>query len=247
MAIITLAQPEIANRIGQAMAGELRKVCRTIGEADNVRAVVVTGAGAVFSTGREAPPPELPSDDPGTRHEWLCQLQVASFLAGLPMPVIAAVNGDALDHGLELALAADIRIAAANARFGLTDLARGLFPWDGATQRLPRLVGPSWARDLIFTGRIIDASQALELGLVNQVVAADQLQFRARKVAESIAAGAPIAARYAKEAVQAGMDMTLSQGLRLEADLNILLHSTADRAEGIRSFVERRNPEFRDG
>ena len=105
---------------------------------------------------------------------------MASYLAGLPMPVIAAVNGNALDHGLELALAADLRIAVRNAQFGLTDLAGGLFPWDGGTQRLTRLVGPGWARDMIFTGRIIDAAQALDLGLVNSVVDADKLEAQAR-------------------------------------------------------------------
>ena len=155
-------------------------------------------------------------------------------MAALPIPVIAAVGGDAFDHGLELALAADLRIASEDARFALTDLVHGTLPWDGGTQRLPRLVGPSWARDLIFTGRIVSAGQALEMGLVNRVVQKDELLAQVTLLAESIVAGASIATRYAKEAVQLGIDLTLAQGLRLEADLNILLHGTVDRAEGIK-------------
>jgi enoyl-CoA hydratase/carnithine racemase len=169
---------------------------------------------------------------------------VASSIAALEIPVIVAVNGDALDHGLELALAGDLRLTSAGARFGLTGLARGSFPWDGGTQRLPRLVGPAWAKDMIFTGRIIDAAEALRLGLVNQVVEADRLPQAAHELAERILAGGPIATRYAKEGIQTGMELSLAQGLRLEADLNILLQSTADRAEGIKSFLARRAPRF---
>lgn len=149
-----------------------------------------------------------------------------------------------MDHGLELALAGDLRIAAATARLGLTDLAHGAFPWDGGTQRLPRLVGPAWAQDLILASRVIDSAEALALGLVNQVVTADQLLAQAQALAAQIAAGGAIAARYVKEAVLKGMNLTLDQGLRLEADLNIILQSTADRAEGIQSFLQRRDPKF---
>ena len=244
MATVTLDRPETGNRIDVAMAAELREVCRTIGEDEGVRVVIVTGAGGAFSAGRETPPADLVSGNPEELLGWIGRLQVSSCLAGLTVPVIAAVNGDAIDHGLELALAADLRIAADGANFGLTDLGHGGLPWDGGTQRLPRLVGPAWARDMILTGRIIDAPQALGLGLINRVVKSDELLAQARQLAESVAAGAPIAARYAKEAVQMGLDLTLPQGLRLEADLNILLHSTSDRAEGLQSFLERRSPGF---
>ncbi len=232
------------NRIDAAMAEELRDVCRAVAQNDSVHLVVITGRGGVFSVGR----PNLADrrDSAGTDGAlgWIYQHQVASFVADLPVPVIAAVNGDALDQGLELALAADLRIAAADARFGFDSLGQGAIPWDGGTQRLPRLIGPAWALDMILTGRTIDANQALEIGLVNRVVAADQLLDATRELAEKVLAGAPIAARYAKEAVQKGMDLSLDQALRLEADLNILLHSTSDRAEGLQSFLERRDPEF---
>ncbi len=134
-----------------------------------------------------------------------------------------------------------LRIAASGAKFGMTC---GAFPFDGGTQRLPRIVGPAWARDMLFTGRVLDAAEARRLGLVSRVVAKEELLDEAGRLAEAVLAGGPIAARYAKEAVQMGVDLTMSQGLRLEADLNILLHSTTDRGEGLQSFLERRKPRF---
>lgn len=121
------------------------------------------------------------------------------------------------------------------------------FPWDGGTQRLPRLVGPAWAQDMILTSRILDAAQALALGLVNRVVPAGQLMVEARRWADAILTGGPIAARYAKEAVRKGMDLSLTQGLALEADLNVILQSTQDRAEGIQAFLQRRAARFTGG
>jgi enoyl-CoA hydratase/carnithine racemase len=180
----------------------------------------------------------------GDRLAWLAQMQVAGLIAGLPIPTLVVINGDALDHGMELALAGDMRIAVSHARMGITDLARGGFPWDGGTQRLPRLVGPAWARDMLLTSRVIGAGEALELGLVNRVVEPDQLAAAVEQLIGEITSGGPIAARYAKEAINNGMEGSLTHGLRLEADLNVILQSTEDRAEGLRSFTERRTPRF---
>lgn len=246
IATVILDRPDSDNRIDLAMAAELRDVCRAVGEDDGIRVVIITSKGSSFSVGREEFPAELIPGSSKAVQRWLCQIQVASSVSCLQIPVIAAINGEALDHGLELALAADLRVAAEDAQFGFTDLSRGAFPWDGGTQRLPRLVGPAWARDMIFTGRIIKAPLALKIGLLNQVTRNGEVLDQARQLAENIAASAPTAARYAKEAIKSGMELTLAQGLRLEADLNILLHSTSDRAEGIGSFLERRQPEFKD-
>jgi enoyl-CoA hydratase/carnithine racemase len=170
---------------------------------------------------------------------------VASAVAELPVPVIVALNGDATDHGLELALAGDLRLAVTGAHMGFSPLSRGMFPWDGGTQRLPRLVGPSWARDMLLTGRMVDAAEAYFIGLVNRVAASvDHLRQITAELAGLVSAGGPLSARYVKEAISKGMDLTLAQGLHLETDLNVILQSTTDRAEGINSFLEKRSPKF---
>ena len=166
-------------------------------------------------------------------------------MAALEAPLIAAVNGPAIGQGLELALACDIRIAGEGARFAMPQVPAGVLPWDGGTQRLPRIVGRGRAMEMLMTGREVDAREALDMGLVHEVVPHAELAARVQALAESIAAAAPIALRYTKEAVLRGVDMGLDAGLRLEADLNILLQSTADRAEGVRAFLERRAPRFR--
>ncbi|MCI0846194.1 MAG: enoyl-CoA hydratase/isomerase family protein [Chloroflexi bacterium] len=239
VATLTLANAGSGNRIDAVLAAELREACRAVMDDEDIHLLILTGSGEVFSVGRETK-----QEDSAPGLDWMVQLQVASTLAALPIPILVAVNGDALDHGLELALAGDLRVAASNARLGLTDLSRGVLPWDGGTQRLPRLVGQAWARDMILTSRVIDAHQALALGLVNRVVEADRLMAEVRQLADTILMGGPIAARYAKEALRKGMDLSLGQGLGLEADLNVILQSTADRAEGIQSFLQKRQPKF---
>ena len=217
------------------MAAELREVAGELAFADDVRVVVLTAKGGVFSTGREAP----------TEPALLRRMQAASAIAKLPMPVLVALNGDATDHGLELALAGDLRLAADGAKFGFRPPSEGSFPFDGGTQRLPRLVGPGWARDMLLTGRMLSAGEARSIGLVNRVAApGEDVKQTAGELARQIAQGSPMGAKYAKEAVNSAPDLTLGQGLILETDLNVILQSTADRAEGIASFLERRDPEF---
>ena len=128
---------------------------------------------------------------------------------------------------------------------GFSGLSRGMFPWDGGTQRLPRLVGPAWARDMLFTGRMVDATEAYSIGLVNRVADnADHLRQITAELAGLVSAGGPLGSRYVKEAISKGMDLTLAQGLHLATDLNVILQSTTDRAEGINSFLEKRSPKF---
>ena len=218
------------------MAGEIREVASEVSADSSVRVVILTGNGPVFSTGRKTP----------RTIEEIRGLQASKAIAAMTVPVVAALNGDATDHGLELALACDIRLAAAHSNFGFPALPAGGLPFDGATQRLPRLVGPGWASDILLTGRIISAGEALDIGLVNRVAEPGEDVLRmALELAGQIAEGSPIGARYAKEAVNSGSDLTLEQGLALEADLNVILQSTSDRAEGIASFLERRSPSFR--
>lgn len=246
IATITLDSPATGNRVTGELAEEFRGRCRKVREDDGIRVVVVTGNGLSFSVGRSSFPEDSRGIEAVDVESWLAWMRVAESLAGLPMPVIAGLNGDALDHGLELALAADLRICSDTARLGFPDRtpASG-FPFDGGTQRLPRVVGPAMALDMLLTGRTVSASEALQMGLVNKVAAAADVGKATRKAAGEIAEGAPVAARFAKEAVRDGRELVLGQGLRLEADLNFLLQTTEDRAEGLASFRERRNPEYR--
>ena len=239
VARITLLRPDTRNCINDTMAEEIRDACRLLGEDEKCRLVTLDGAGGVFSVGRA----HLDSGG-GAIADQLKRLKVADSVAELTVPVLAILNGDAIGHGLELALAGDLRIAADSARFALREPPNPAMPWDGGTQRLPRLVGPAWALDMALTGRRVAASEALQIGLVNRVAPAAELQRAARQLEEQVLASAPIAARYAKEAIGKGMDLTLEQGLGLEADLSIILQSTTDRAEGIASFRERRQPKF---
>ena len=231
--------------ITEETAAELRDCCQGLTLEDELRVVTISGCGHTFAVGRMRPPLESPANSmTAMRLAWQDSLGVASAVAALPMPVIAALNGDAIAHGLELALAADLRIAAATARLGAGDPLRDGFPFDGATQRLPRLVGPALARDMLFTGRALSAREALEFGLVNRVAPLEKLDDAVGDLVSTVVASAPIAARYAKEAVAAAGDLTLAQGLRLEADLSVILQSTDDRAEGLGAFAEKRSPQF---
>ena len=246
IALITLDSPGTGNRVSAELAERIREVCERVRGEEEIRVVVVTGKGPSFSVGRSSFPEEPRETGGLDRGAWMAGMRVAQALAGLPIPVIAGLNGDALDHGLELALAADLRVCSDTACLGFPEMNRGSgFPFDGGTQRLPRVVGPAMALDMLLTGRTVSAAEALQVGLVNKVTAAPYVGETTRKVAEAIAEGAPVAARFAKEAVRDGLELVLEHGLRLEADLNFLLQTTEDRAEGLASFRERRKPMYR--
>lgn len=165
-------------------------------------------------------------------------------VAALRAPVVCVLQGDALDTGLELALACDLRLAAPRARLGLTQVTRGELPCHGGTQRLPRVVGRARALHMLLLGETPTATRAAQLGLVHRVVASRSLAAEAARLARELARRGPIAQRLAKEAMLAAFDLPLAEGLRLEGDLYVLLQSTRDRDEGIASFREKRRPSF---
>jgi enoyl-CoA hydratase/carnithine racemase len=167
-------------------------------------------------------------------------------VAAIPQPVVAAIRGEALSAGLELALACDIRVAAADASFAMPETSLGTVPRGGGTQRLPRAVGRAPALRMLLSGESIDAATALRIGLVSEVVAADQLEAAARAIADTIASRGPIATRLAKEAVHRGSELPLASALTAELDLTVILQTTADRAEGVQAFVEKRPPRFQN-
>jgi enoyl-CoA hydratase/carnithine racemase len=170
---------------------------------------------------------------------------VSQAIADCDKPVIIGIRGDVLDLGLEMALACDVRIASETSRFGLCQVKAGLMPSDGGTQRLSRTVGKARALEMILTGDLIDAQEANSIGLVSRIVPADEVTMIVMKLAKEMASKSPISMEYCKEAIVKGMDLTLEQGLRLEADLYFLMHTTHDRREGIKAFQEKRKPEFK--
>ena len=243
VAVIRLSLHREHNRLTLDMAGELRRVCETLNAEGQARVVILTGCGQDFFCGAE---PDLFKEDPSadTLAQKLDSHRVAASVASLKIPSIAAINGDALDHGLELALACDLRIAAEGTNFGFPGLSKGLFPWDGGSQRLPRIIGRGRAMEMFLTGRLVPAREACSMGLVNKVVLLKDLQDTAQRLADIISAGAPIAVQYTKEAVHKGLDMALTQGLHLEADLSFILQSTKDRQKAIQSFLNKEKPSF---
>ncbi len=166
-------------------------------------------------------------------------------VAKLKQPVIAVIGGDAIGVDLEITLACDIRIGIKNARFGFPQIRNGRMPFNGGTQRLPRLIGFAKAMDMILTGELIDAEEARRVGLLNRVVAPDELMDTAMALAQDMAEKSPLSMSYVKEALHSSGDLTLDQGLRMELDLYLLLFTTSDRSEGIQAFKEKRTPKFR--
>ena len=165
-------------------------------------------------------------------------------VAKLDQPVIAAIHGNLFGQGLELVLACDIRIASEKSHFGFSHIKAGLIPGDGGTQRLSRLVGKGKALEMILLGETIDAQEAYRIDLVNSVIPSEELMTAVTKMAQEMASKAPISLRYTKEAIHKGMDLTLEQGLHLEADLYLLIHTTRDRTEGIKAFREKKKYQF---
>jgi enoyl-CoA hydratase/carnithine racemase len=195
---------------------------------------VLQAEGPVFSAG-------LPRGCPWPDAGWPDGL---GAVAGLTRPVIAAVQGAALGWGLALALACDLRIAAAGAVLALSDVREGRLPGGGAIQRLVRMVGTARTLELVLLGSRLPAARAAEWGLVSAVVGRAGLRAAAARTARALAARGPLAVRLAKEAVLKGLDLPLAEGIRLEQDLYVLLQTTADRREGVRAFLERRKPRF---
>lgn len=242
VAIVTIDRQEALNALNDELLTEL-SVAFEMAEADlEVRALVVTGAGRAFVAGADIASLQRLGDGFAGREASLGGQDLTNTLAALPIPTIAAINGFALGGGLELALAADLRVASPKARLGLPEVGLGLIPGYGGTQRLPRLIGQGRALDLIFTGRHVDAEEALAMGLVNRV--ADDALTGAMALARQAMKNAPIALGLAKEAVVRGLDVTLNQGLEIEADLFGLAATTEDMQEGTSAFLEKREADF---
>jgi len=241
--ILVLNHPPV-NALGRQLLGDLDRRIAELEADPRVRAVVLTGEGQYFSAGADVK--EMATLDLSTAPDVARRgLAVYARLAALRAPVVAAINGLALGGGLELALACDLRLAGESAKLGAPEVTLGLIPAYGGTQRLPRLVGVAKAKELIFTGAMISAAEALKIGLVNKTVPAGQELRAARDLAHTIAQRAPRAVRAAKRAIVEGLELPLAQGIPNETQLfETEVLPSDDLGEGIAAFVERRPPKF---
>jgi len=244
VAIVVVNRPDKLNALNQTVMKDLGACFAAIRDDDHVRAVILTGAGEkAFVAGADIN--ELAVQTPVEGKETSLGGQgILDAIENLGKPVIAAVNGYALGGGCELAMACTLRIASENARFGQPEVKLGIIPGYAGTQRLPRLVGKGLAHQMILTGDPITAAEAYRIGLVNQVVPLGELIPAAEALARKIMANAPLAVKFAMEAVNHGMEMTAEQGQFLEATLFGLCCTTADMKEGTRAFLEKRPAKF---
>ena len=244
VAIITINRPEKRNALNIQTRAEGAAALDELAADDSVRVVIFTGAGdKAFIAGADIA--EFAERTALTQREVMLQRGLFNAVDSFPKPIIAMVNGYCLGGGCEVALACDIRIASESASFGQPEINLGIIPGGGGTQRLTRLVGEGKAMEMILSGEIINAQEAYRLGLVNQVVPADQLLTKTMEIANRIAEKSPIAVRFAKEAVKLASRSNLDEGLRREVDLFALCFSSEDKDEGVRAFLEKRKPEFK--
>ena len=244
VAILTFNRPEKLNALSTLLLGEFHVRLRELESDGEIRCLVLTGAGErSFVAGADIE--EYSRQDPGQFREYQrFSRELFTYLDRFPKPVIAAVNGYALGGGFEIALCCDFMTAATNASFGLPEGRLGLCPGGGGTQRLTRAVGPFVASDLLLSGRRLSAREALALGLVSQVVPQESLIPAAVEKANQVSASAPLALREMKGLIAGALDSPLEAGLSAEQDALFRLRGTRDAAEGIRAFVEKREPRF---
>ena len=242
IAVITINRPEKRNALSLEVREDLYQRLKEVDSREDIRAAIITGAGEAFVAGADIASMKdytvedaLEASRNGSR--------IFSFIENMKIPVIAAINGWALGGGCELALACDIRICSDDARFGQTEVKIGIIPGYGANIRLPRLIGAGKAKELIYTGRIIDAAEAERIGLVNSVVSKEDLMDEAIKLAGRISKG-PASINLAKQAINKAFDLEMNDALELSSKLYGDVYNTRDSKEGINAFLEKRKPEF---
>lgn len=242
IALLTLDNPPV-NAFTQEMIDDISVVFQEL-KTQKLRVLILTGAGRAFQAGADINMfLDLKTEEDGYNVAKMSQ-EMINKAADMDCPVIAAVNGLALGGGTELSLACDIRIASSTAVFGLTEVVYGVLPGGGGTQRLPRLIGPGRAKMLILSGKIIDANEAFTFGLVDSVVEPGQLMPEVMKLAKQIAEKSPAAVKWAKKAINDGLDVPLADGLIIEREYLGKLVAVGDQIEGATAFLEKRKPNF---
>jgi enoyl-CoA hydratase len=246
VAVVTVNRPKVLNALNQKTVMEIECAFFELKDDTSIKAVILTGAGdKAFIAGADIN--EIATFDATAGAQFAHRGQaVLSLIENLGKPVIAAIGGYALGGGLEIAMACHMRIASQKAKVGQPEINLGIIPGFGGTQRLARLVGEGKAMELNLTGDPIGAEEALKIGLVNQVVAPEELMDAAKALAEKICSKGGVAVRYCMESVHKGLQGTLQEGLNLEANLFGLCCATQDKTEGTKAFLEKRKPGFQD-
>lgn len=241
IATITINRPDVLNALNKDLIDELGLTIDNMMSAGDARVLIITGEGKNFAAGADIA--QMIEMNPAQARTFTFN-DVYCKIEALPIPVFAAINGFALGGGLELSLACDFRICSSKAKLGLPEINLGIFPGAGGTQRLPKLIGSSRAKEMIYFGSIIDAEKAYELGLCQWVVEEDPLQ-HSLALAEKLIKKSSVALEAAKKAIDYGIDKDLSSGITFEAIVWSDLFSTADQKEGMRAFLEKRKPDFK--
>ena len=245
LAIITFNRPQVRNALNYLAIDEALEAASDADADDTVRVLILTGAGdKAFVAGADIE--ELRARNTLTElgKRSARRRVLANLLETMSKPTIAAINGFAVGTGLELAIACTIRIASENAKFGQPEINLGIMPGNGGTQRLPRLVGEGRAMEMILTGDLIDVQEAYRIGLVNRVVPQAELMLYVKELATKLAAKSPLAIKLAKDAVHAGFNMSLEDGIEYENKLFAILCGSKDKQEGVNAFLEKRRPDF---
>lgn len=244
IATVTLNRPEVLNALSGQVFNELADAASILADDDSVRAVIITGGEKVFAAGADI---KMMASQSAVDVAISIRPSKRAFhlIETMKKPVIAAIAGYALGGGCELTLVTDVRIAADTAQFGLPEIKLGILPGGGGTQRLPKLIGAGKAKELIFSGDIINAEEALRIGLVNKVVPVSDLMAEAKKMAKKFASRGAVALQLAKSCINEGLQMDLEIGLQYEHKCFSLLFATEDQKEGMTAFIEKRKPKFK--
>lgn len=245
IAYVTINRPDALNALNQNVLADIKSVFEDMKNDAEVKAVILTGEGRAFVAGADIAQMRDQSTLEGRSFIVFGQ-SVMNLIENFEKPVIAAVNGFALGGGCELCMAADVRIASTKAKFGQPEVSLGIIPGFGGTQRLSRLVGKGMAKYLIYTGDIIDSTEALRIGLVEKVVEPEKLIEECEVIANKIITKAPIAIEMAKLAINNGLNMDLNQGINYEAELFTTCFGTEDKIEGMTAFLEKRPADFKN-